>query len=94
MQIKAVTRTRSYGGDLGKDRHMTDAIDPIDLAHQLARVASESAEPRTASRLMEVVERLLTEAGLPPLSGSRGPAATLGRDHRRSRPAVLHHATR
>jgi hypothetical protein len=41
-------------------------IDLIELAFAMAKIASESREPDIAMALLELVDRLLTEAGLPP----------------------------
>jgi len=45
---------------------MSGPEDLIELARELARLASTTTDPVTARRLVEIVERLLTEAGLPP----------------------------
>ncbi len=41
-------------------------IDIVELARALAEIASKSGEPDIARELMELVDRLLTDAGLPP----------------------------
>ena len=41
-------------------------LDPIVIADALAEIASRTREPETARRLLELVEHLLTGAGLPP----------------------------
>ena len=41
-------------------------IDLVDLTHTIAEIANKSREPDIAIALMELVDRLLTEAGLPP----------------------------
>ena len=48
---------------------MTDKIDVVELAHELARIASTTRDPETGRQLMEVVERILGAAGLPPGNG-------------------------
>jgi hypothetical protein len=49
-------------------------IDIVELAHTLAKIATKSSEPETAMALMELVNQLLTEAGLPPApTHSAGP---------------------
>jgi len=48
---------------------MTDIIDVVELAHELTRIASATRDPDTGRQLMEVVERILRAAGLPPGSG-------------------------
>jgi hypothetical protein len=40
--------------------------DFVELARELAGLASMTTDPVTARRLIEIVERLLAEAGLPP----------------------------
>ena len=40
-------------------------FDPIAIADALAEIASRTREPETAQRLMQLVDRLLTGAGLP-----------------------------
>jgi hypothetical protein len=44
---------------------MNDAPDIVELATELAGIASATSDPETARRLMVVVERLLAAAGLP-----------------------------
>ena len=44
---------------------MNDPIDSVDLAGELASIASATNDPATAQHLMEIVEHLLVEAGLP-----------------------------
>jgi hypothetical protein len=41
-------------------------IDLVELTHTIAEIASKSREPDIAIALMELVDRLLTDAGLPP----------------------------
>jgi len=48
---------------------MTDKIDVVELAHALTRIASTTSDPETGRQLMEVVERILSAAGLPPGNG-------------------------
>jgi hypothetical protein len=40
-------------------------FDPIEIADTLAEIARQTQDPATGRRLMELVDRLLTEAGLP-----------------------------
>jgi hypothetical protein len=50
----------------------TRAISPAELAYKVAKIASDVGDPGTALRLLNVVDRLLTEAGLPgPRDGRR-----------------------
>lgn len=48
---------------------MTDTIDVVELAHELAKIASETSDPEIGRQVMEVVERILRAAGLPPDRG-------------------------
>ena len=41
-------------------------FDPIAIADALAQIASATKDPETARQLIELIDRLLTEAGLPP----------------------------
>jgi hypothetical protein len=51
---------------------MQTDFDPIELAHALAEIACGTQEVKTARRLMELVDQLLTVAGLPaPAQGQR-----------------------
>lgn len=45
---------------------MTEPLDVVELAHELTRIASTTRDPDTGRALMEVVERILRAAGLPP----------------------------
>ena len=45
---------------------MANEIDLEWLAREVAEIASTTTDPNTAQRLMELVERLLREAGLRP----------------------------
>jgi hypothetical protein len=47
-------------------------LDPIAIADTLAEIASTTGDPETALQLIELVDRLLAEAGLPP-EGSSAP---------------------
>src|SRR5690348_17373953 len=49
-------------------------LDPIAIADALAEIASRTKEPETARQLMELVERLLSGAGLPPEDPAGGSA--------------------
>ena len=44
---------------------MSSDTDLMELAHELARIASRTDDTETGRQLMLVVHRLLTEAGLP-----------------------------
>ena len=46
---------------------MTKLDDVVDLAQVIAGIASRSNEPEIARDLMQLVDRLLTDAGLPEL---------------------------
>jgi hypothetical protein len=46
---------------------MTITRDPVELAQVIAAIASRTSEPRIARELMNLADRLLTAAGLPPL---------------------------
>jgi hypothetical protein len=45
---------------------MANEVDLERLAREVAEIASTTNDPDTAQRLMELVERLLREAGLRP----------------------------
>ncbi|MGA9013940.1 MAG: hypothetical protein WB509_15720 [Acetobacteraceae bacterium] len=45
---------------------MTNKVDPVDLARELAEIARTTTDPETGRRLAELVKRLLAAAGLPP----------------------------
>ena len=49
-------------------------FDPLAIADALAEIASTTKESETARQLMVLVERLLTEAGLPPEGPNSGAA--------------------
>jgi hypothetical protein len=44
---------------------MSDAINPIELARELAAIAGTTTDPETARLLLEIVNRLLSGSGLP-----------------------------
>jgi hypothetical protein len=44
---------------------MSTGFDAVEIANAIAEIASKTQEPETARRLMELVDRLLTQAGLP-----------------------------
>jgi hypothetical protein len=44
-------------------------MDLLDLADELAEIARVTNDPATGRRLMQLVNRLLTAAGLPPEAG-------------------------
>ena len=50
---------------------MADEIDPVEWAYEIARIASATGDPETGRRLVNLVDRLLTTAGLP-LAGEPG----------------------
>lgn len=45
---------------------MNDKTDIVELARELAEIARTTTDQETGRRLVELVERLLGEAGLPP----------------------------
>jgi hypothetical protein len=45
---------------------MQDAIDLVELARGIARIASTTTDPETARALLELIEELMQAAGLPP----------------------------
>jgi hypothetical protein len=47
-------------------------IDLMELAGELAEIARKTSDPATGGQLIRVVNRLLTEAGLPPGVGGGG----------------------
>ncbi len=55
---------------------MGDLMDIVDLATELARIASKTTDPAAARRLMAIVRRLLSEAGLPHDDDGGGEAPT------------------
>jgi len=44
---------------------MSTGFNPVEIADAIADIAARTREPETARRLMELVNRLLTQAGLP-----------------------------
>jgi hypothetical protein len=44
---------------------MTDEIDAVELARELAEIARTTTDPRTGELLIELINRLLGGAGLP-----------------------------
>ena len=44
---------------------MSTGFDPVAIADTIAEIAAKTQEPETARQLMELVNRLLTQAGLP-----------------------------
>ncbi len=44
---------------------MSTGFDPVELASAIAEIAAKTKEPETARQLMELVARLLRQAGLP-----------------------------
>ena len=49
---------------------MTKLYDVLELAERIARIASRSSEPEIAYELLQLVDGLLTDAGLPELPGA------------------------
>jgi hypothetical protein len=47
---------------------MGNTINVMELARAIAEIASQTRDPDTAVQLVEVVDRLLTKAGLPAAS--------------------------
>jgi hypothetical protein len=47
---------------------MSDKIDVLELAHEIAEIARRTRDADTGRRLMDLVERLLRASGLPPSS--------------------------
>jgi hypothetical protein len=45
---------------------MPQTIDLVELTHELAKIASSTTDPNTGRHLMELIERLMRQAGLPP----------------------------
>ncbi|HUB11308.1 MAG TPA: hypothetical protein VMB34_05060 [Acetobacteraceae bacterium] len=45
---------------------MNQTVDPVELARELAKIASTTNDPATAQRLLQLIERLVSIAGLPP----------------------------
>lgn len=45
---------------------MSEAIEPLELADELAEIARTTRDPLTGQRLMSLVRRLMEQAGLPP----------------------------
>ncbi len=54
---------------IGGAANMNNKIDVVELSRELAEIARRSTDPETGRLLMEVIERLLNEAGLPPGRG-------------------------
>ena len=51
---------------------MIERYDTVELAEVIAGIASRTNEPETARELMQLVDRLLTGAGLPELPADAG----------------------
>jgi hypothetical protein len=51
---------------------MTNQVDIVELAREIARIAGKTTDPATGLLLMELVERLLRTVGMPPGS-DQGP---------------------
>jgi hypothetical protein len=47
------------------DGAVADQIDVIELARELAEIARTTTDAKTGERLIELINRLLREAGLP-----------------------------
>ena len=43
---------------------MATGFDPVEIANAIAEIAAKTKEPETAQLLLELVNRLLTQAGL------------------------------
>ena len=54
---------------------MNNSSDMVDLANEIAEIARTTTDADTGHRLMRLVHRLLTEAGLDPEPGQDGPSA-------------------
>jgi hypothetical protein len=54
---------------------MNNSSDMVDLANEIAEIARTTTDPDTGHRLMRLVHRLLTEAGLDPASDQGGASA-------------------
>jgi hypothetical protein len=54
---------------------MCDELDPLELANAIAEIARTTHDPETGMRLLQLVNQLLTAAGLPDDNeiGGRGP---------------------
>lgn len=48
---------------------MTERVDLVELAREMAFIASMTNDPNAGRRLMELVDKLLREAGLPAGTG-------------------------
>ncbi|HME24689.1 MAG TPA: hypothetical protein VKI44_25725 [Acetobacteraceae bacterium] len=55
---------------------MNNKIDLEELAREIAEIASSTNDSDTGRQLMELVERLLTEAGLTPANSGCNQAAS------------------
>jgi len=55
--------------------YMAQNSDIVDLASEIAQIASSTTDPETGLRLMRLVHRLLTEAGLDPEPDQDGAGA-------------------
>jgi hypothetical protein len=58
---------------------MTDRINIVELADELAEIARATTDAAAGARLMKVVDRLLAEAGLPPDDETGGGDLPTGR---------------
>ena len=56
-------------------------LDPVAIADALAAIASRTQEPETARQLMELIDHLLTAAGLPPEDHPAGHLAAWSANH-------------
>ena len=48
-------------------------LDPVEIADTLAEIASTTEDPKAAQQLLVLVDRLVTQAGLPPESKGEAP---------------------
>jgi hypothetical protein len=51
--------------------YRVNATDPFELAFAIAQIAADTGERDTATRLLELADRLLTAAGLPIIAPSQ-----------------------
>jgi len=54
------------------DAVMETRIDVLELATEIAEIAGTTTDRKAARRLLDLADRLLSEAGLPPLTGEGG----------------------
>lgn len=66
---------------------MSDKTDIVELAEELAELARTTRDAQTGLRLMKIVDRLLTEAGLPEAEEGGGMPPSRGRSEPVCEPA-------